>query len=170
MLAIQSVNFACTDFLKSVFGANGRWNPAVRSWCGHGFLTQPEFASQSAGTLEKLLGNRFCDHGKTRTEKNGKNLMERYGIPNVCRFRKSLATSTLSLSKSVRSWPVHFSNRRDGCSSPHETTLLGGVFDGTKSWGRWLRQDERMRGVVVNRRHRRSKEQRLRMETQCKHL
>ena len=30
---------------------------------------------------------------KKRTEKNGKNRMERYGIPNFHRFRKSLATS-----------------------------------------------------------------------------
>ena len=34
-------------------------------------------------------------HGKIRTEKNGKNSTERYGIPNFRRFRKSLATSTL---------------------------------------------------------------------------
>ena len=33
-------------------------------------------------------------HGKIRTEKNGKNSTERYGIPNFRRFRKSLATST----------------------------------------------------------------------------
>ena len=32
-------------------------------------------------------------HGKIRTEKNGKNSTERYGIPNFRRFRKSLATS-----------------------------------------------------------------------------
>ena len=42
----------------------------------------------------KLLGNRFCHHGKTRTEKNGKKHMERYGIPNFHRYRKSLATSS----------------------------------------------------------------------------
>ena len=30
MLAVQSINFACTDFLESVLGANGRWNPTVR--------------------------------------------------------------------------------------------------------------------------------------------
>ena len=44
----------------------------------------------------------------------------------------------------------------------------GGDFDGTVSRGRWLRQDERMTGVVVHRRHRGSKERRLRMETQCR--
>ena len=33
-------------------------------------------------------------HGKIRTEKNGKNSTEHYGIPNFRRFRKSLATST----------------------------------------------------------------------------
>ena len=33
-------------------------------------------------------------HGKIRTEKNGKNRTERYGIPNFHRFRKSLATSS----------------------------------------------------------------------------
>ena len=33
-------------------------------------------------------------HGKIRTEKNGKNSTERYGIPNFRRFRKSLATSS----------------------------------------------------------------------------
>ena len=93
MLEVQSINSACMDFLESVPGANGRWNPTVRSWCGHGFLTQPELASQSAGTLEKLLGNRFCHDGKTRTEKNGKIRTERYEIPNFRRFRKSLATS-----------------------------------------------------------------------------
>ena len=27
----QSINSACTDFLESVPGANGRWNPTVRS-------------------------------------------------------------------------------------------------------------------------------------------
>ena len=27
----KSINFACMDFLESVFGANGRWNPTVRS-------------------------------------------------------------------------------------------------------------------------------------------
>ena len=32
--------------------------------------------------------------GKTRMEKNGKKCMERYGIPNFHRFRKSLATYT----------------------------------------------------------------------------
>ena len=48
----------------------------------------------SPSTLEKLLGNRFCHHGKTRTEKTGKNCTERYGIPNFRRFRKSLVTST----------------------------------------------------------------------------
>ena len=72
MLAVQSINYVCTDFLESVFGANGRWNPTVCGCCGHGFLTQPELASQSASTLEKLLGNRFCHYRKTRTEKNGK--------------------------------------------------------------------------------------------------
>ena len=55
--------------------------------------SQPELASQSASTLEKLLGNRFCHYEKTRMEKNGKNRTERYGIPNFRRFRKSLATS-----------------------------------------------------------------------------
>ena len=34
-------------------------------------------------------------HGKIRTEKNGKNSTERYGIPNFRRFRKSLATSDI---------------------------------------------------------------------------
>ena len=43
--------------------------------------------------LEKLLGNRFCNHGLKRTEKNGKKRTKRYGIPNFRRFRKSLATS-----------------------------------------------------------------------------
>ena len=29
-LAVQPINFACTDFLESVLAANGRWNPIVR--------------------------------------------------------------------------------------------------------------------------------------------
>ena len=104
MLAVQSINFACTDFLEFVLCANGRWNPTVRSLCGHGFLTQPELASQSVSTLEKLLGNRFCQHGKKRTEKNGKKCTERYRIPNFHRFRKSLATSTHRKSTQPPSW------------------------------------------------------------------
>ena len=36
-------------------------------------------------------------HGKIRTEKNGKNSTERYGIPNFRRFRKSLATSNANV-------------------------------------------------------------------------
>ena len=31
MLEVQSINSARTDFLESVPGANGRWNPTVRS-------------------------------------------------------------------------------------------------------------------------------------------
>ena len=63
----------------------------------NGFLTQPELASQSASTLEKLLGNRFCHYGKHGRKKNGKNSTERYGIPNFRRFWKSLATSSVNV-------------------------------------------------------------------------
>ena len=47
-------------------------------------------------------------HGKIRTEKNGKNNRERYGIPNFHRFRKSLATSTSGT-----------------CGLPHKTIQTG---------------------------------------------
>ena len=90
--------FCMYGLLESVLGANWRWNPWVRCWCGHGFLTQPKLASQSVSTsweLQKLLGNRICNHGLKSTETDGKKRMERYGIPNFRRFRKSLATSNV---------------------------------------------------------------------------
>ena len=83
--------------LESVFGVNWRWNPCFRCWRRHGFLTQPELASQYVSTsweLEKLLGNRFSDTDWKAWKRTAKKRTEWHGIPKFCGFRKSLATST----------------------------------------------------------------------------
>ena len=83
-------------FLESVLDTKRVWSLSVRCWRRHGSVTQPELASQYVNTsweLQKLLGNRFWNHGLKSTDLNSKIRTDCYGIPIFCGFRKSLATS-----------------------------------------------------------------------------
>ena len=83
--------------LESVLGASWRWNPCFHCWRQHGFLTQPELASQYVSTLwelEKLLGNRFSDMNWKARKRTAKKWTEWHGIPKFRGFKKNLATST----------------------------------------------------------------------------
>ena len=70
--------------------------------------------------------NRFCHHGKTQTEKNGKNHTERYGIPNFRRFRKSLATSSCILPTKLEAL---FRGLSKWCDHRHGSSIITAVCE-----------------------------------------
>ena len=100
MYKVQSIKLVSTEFWSPYLvqiGAEIR--VSVADVDTDSLLSQnwpPQYVSPS-WELQKLLGNRFYNHGLKRTEKNGKNRTERYGISKFRSFRKSLATSIAQL-------------------------------------------------------------------------
>ena len=107
-----------------MLGANWRWNPIVHGWHRHGFLTQPELASQYVSMsweLQKLLRIWFSDHGLKARKRTAKKWMECHGIPKFRGFRKSLATSA--------------SNKQGACVPKIKCRLCGTlIFYHNNSW------------------------------------
>ena len=96
-LAIQSINFACTDFWSPYLvqmGAGIRQSVAdvdTDSLLSQNWPPNPPVHWRSCSETDSATTEK---HGRKKTEKKH---TERYGIPNFRRFRKSLATSSLYL-------------------------------------------------------------------------
>ena len=88
MLAVQSINFVCTDF----------WSPYLVQMGAEIRVpvAQPVLASWYVCPSSKLLGNRFFHHGQEGTDTDSKIQTDSHGVHKVRSFRKSLATSTIN--------------------------------------------------------------------------
>ena len=95
MLAVQSIKLTSTDFwspylVQMALKSDSPWLMWTRiPYSARIGLPVRQYVMGAAEAARKPI----LPHGKIRTEKNGKNSTERYGIPNFRRFRKSLATS-----------------------------------------------------------------------------